>query len=82
MRTDHDLPLKIVIIAKQEGCRTMILISAMGSNKKFNIFYSRVKSLLEISLDEIGFEKFHILSLGLLLGKKLSLDLLSIFTNL
>ena len=69
MKIDHDLPLEISRIAQEEGCCTMILISSMGANSKSNIFYSRVKGLLEESLEEIGFEEFHILRPSLLLGK-------------
>ena len=43
MKIDHDLTLEISRIAKEEGCRTMILISSMGANSKSKIFYSRVK---------------------------------------
>ena len=70
MKIDHDLPLEISRIAQEEGCRTMILISSMGANSKSNIFYRRVKGLLEESLEEIGFEEFHILRPSLLLGKR------------
>ena len=70
MKIDHDLPLEISRIAKEEGCRTMILISSMGANSKSKIFYSRVKGLLEESLEKVGFEEFHILRPSLLLGKR------------
>ena len=70
MKIDHDLPLEISRIAKEEGCRTMILISSTGANSKSNIFYSRVKGLLEESLEEIGFEELHILRPSVLLGKR------------
>ena len=70
MKIDHDLPLEISRIAKEEGCRTMILISSMGANSKSNIFYSRVKGLLEEALEKIEFEEFHILRPSLLLGKR------------
>jgi len=70
MKIDHDLPLEISKIAKEEGCRTMILVSSMGANSKSNIFYRRVKGLLEESLEEIGFEEYHILRPSLLLGKR------------
>ena len=70
MKIDHDLPLEISRIAQEEGCCTMILISSMGANSKSNIFYSRVKGLLEESLEEVGFEEFHILRPSLLLGKR------------
>ena len=69
-KIDHDLTLKISKIAKEEGCRTMILISSIGANYESNIFYSKVKGLLEVSLKEIGFEELHILRPSLLLGKR------------
>ena len=70
MKIDHDLTFKISKIAKEEGCRTMILISSIGANYESKIFYSKVKGLLEISLKEIGFEELHILRPSLLLGKR------------
>ena len=51
MKTDHDLPLKLSRIAKEEGCRTMIHISSIGANNKSKIFYSKIKGLLEVSLE-------------------------------
>jgi len=48
----------------------MILISSSGANIKSNIFYSRVKSLLELSLEEIGFEEFNIQRPSLVMGKR------------
>ena len=53
MKIDHDLPLEISRIAKEEGCKTMILISSKGANSKSKIFYIRVKGLLEESLEKI-----------------------------
>ena len=70
MKIDHDLTFKISKIAKEGGCRTMILISSIGANYESKIFYSKVKGLLEISLKEIGFEELHILRPSLLLGKR------------
>ena len=70
MKFDHNLPMEISRIAKEEGCRTIILISSIGANSKSKIFYNRVKGLLEESLEDIGFEEFHILRPCLLLGKR------------
>ena len=70
MKIDHDLPLEISRIAKEEGYRTMILISSMGANSKSNIFYISVKGLLEEALEKIEFEEFHILRPSILLGKR------------
>ena len=70
MKIEHDLPLEISRIAKEEGCRTMILVSSIGANSKSNIFYISVKGLLEEALEEIEFEEFHILRPSILLGKR------------
>ena len=70
MKIDHELPLEISRIAKEEGCKTVILISSKGANSISKIFYIRVKGLLEESLEKIGFEEFHILRPSLLLGKR------------
>ena len=70
MKIDHDLPLEISRIAKEEGCKTIILISSKRANSISKIFYISVKGLLEESLEKIGFEEFHILRLSLLLGKR------------
>ena len=70
MKIDHDLPMEIARIAKEEGCRAITLISSIGANSKSKIFYIRVKGLLEESWEDIGFEEFHILRPSLLLGKK------------
>ena len=70
MKIDHDLIFKISKIAKEEGCKTMILISSIGANYESKIFYSKIKGLLEISLKEIGFEELHIIRPSLLLGKR------------
>ena len=70
MRIDHNLTVEISKIAKKEGCNTIILISSIGSNSKSNIFYKRVKGLLEESIEDIEFENFHIIRPSLLLGKR------------
>ena len=38
MKIDHDLPLGIAKLAKEEGCKTMILISSIGANRQSTIF--------------------------------------------
>ena len=50
MKIDHDLPIIISRIANEEGCRSMILISAMGVNNKSNIYYRHAKILLALAL--------------------------------
>ena len=70
MKIDHDLPLGIAKLAKEEGCKTMILISSIGANRQSPIFYNRIKGLLEEALGEIFFERLHILRPSIVLGKR------------
>jgi uncharacterized protein YbjT (DUF2867 family) len=68
MRIDHDLPLRIAEIAKEEGCRTLVLISSIGADSRSSIFYSRVKGLLENAWVALEFDQLHILRPSMLLG--------------
>ncbi|NQV50089.1 MAG: NAD-dependent epimerase/dehydratase family protein [Candidatus Marinimicrobia bacterium] len=70
MEVDHDIPLETARIAHAEGCKTFILISAVGANPQSSIFYSRVKGLLEEDLKELGFDRLFILRPGMLLGDR------------
>ena len=70
MEIDHDIPLETARIAQAEGCKTFILISAVGANPQSSIFYSRVKGLLEEDLKELDFDRLFILRPGMLLGDR------------
>lgn len=70
MQVDHDLPLEIARIAREEGCQQMILISSVGANADASVFYSMVKGQLEADLIELGFRSLYILRPSLLLGDR------------
>ncbi len=70
VRVDHDLPIEIAKIAKEEGCKSLVLISSVGANAQSKIFYSQVKGKTEEALEKLGFEQFHILRPSMLLGKR------------
>ncbi|NQT61640.1 MAG: oxidoreductase [Candidatus Marinimicrobia bacterium] len=67
---DHDIPLALAKIAREEGCNTFILVSSMGADAHSSIFYSRVKGQLEEALKAVGFPRLHILRPSLLLGDR------------
>jgi uncharacterized protein YbjT (DUF2867 family) len=67
---DHDIPLALAEIAREEGCHTFILVSSMGANAQSKIFYSRVKGQLEEALKGVGFPRLHILRPSMLLGDR------------
>jgi len=68
---DHDLPLKLAKIAREEGCKRFILVSSVGADARSKTFYLRVKGQLEAALKDIGFEALHILQPSMLLGDRL-----------
>jgi uncharacterized protein YbjT (DUF2867 family) len=66
---------------------TVILISALGANKKSYIFYNKIKGLLEEKIQSLGFERLIILRPSLLIGareEKRAIEALSqaLFKNL
>ena len=70
MEIDHDIPLNLAKIAREEGCQTFILVSSMGADADSKIFYSRVKGKLEQALKDVGFSQLHILRPSMLLGDR------------
>ena len=72
---DVGIPLAAARIARQQGARHFLLVSAAGANARSRIFYSRVKGEIEDSLRTIGFRSVTILRPSLLLGERSELRL-------
>ena len=70
VRVDHDIPLEISKMAKEEGCKTMILVSSVGADSSSKYFYTRMKGPLEEAIKDLEFETFHIIRPSLLLGNR------------
>lgn len=66
---DYDIPVKFGEIAKRNGVKGLVLLSAASANSKSRIFYSMMKGKLEEALDAIGFDPYVIFRPGLLLRK-------------
>lgn len=66
---DYEIPAKFAAIAKANGVRGTVLLSAYGAAAKSRIFYSRIKGQLEDAIAVMGFEKYIIFRPGLLLRK-------------
>lgn len=67
---DYQLPLQAATLAKAQGTRFCLCVSAVGANASSGIFYNRVKGELEQGLAELGFQKLLIYRPGLLLGQR------------
>ncbi len=69
-KVDYEYPLRLAEIAKQNGSKTYLLISALGSSKSSIIFYNRVKGEVEEAIGRLNFETFHILQPSLIIGER------------
>lgn len=69
-RIDVDYPIALANLAKKFGAKQYFVISSMGADAKSNIFYSRIKGLMEIALKGIGFQTLGIFRPSLLLGDR------------
>jgi uncharacterized protein YbjT (DUF2867 family) len=67
---DFDAPIALAKIAKQNGAKQFLLISALGANKNSSIFYNRIKGEVEEQLDNLQFQTTHILRPSLLTGNR------------
>ncbi|MBL7850412.1 MAG: oxidoreductase [Cyclobacteriaceae bacterium] len=70
-KVDHEYPLQLARLTKQQGARQFLLITAMGSDKSSSIFYNRVKGEVEEAIGNVGFEAFHIFQPSMLLGDRI-----------
>ena len=68
-RIDLRLPLTLAALAKRQGVKHFLCISAMGANSHSPFFYNRLKGQLEEGLTMMGFESLTLVRPSLLLGK-------------
>jgi uncharacterized protein YbjT (DUF2867 family) len=67
---DYTYPLTLAKISKAGGSKQFHLVSAMGADKRSNIFYNRVKGEIEEMISKEGFNILHIYRPSLLLGSR------------
>lgn len=69
-KVDFEYPLELARITKANGAEQFLLISALGADKKSNIFYNRVKGEVEEAIGQIGFKAYQIFRPSLLMGDR------------
>ena len=67
---DFDAPVMLANIAKENGSKKFLLISALGANKSSSIFYNQVKGEVEEAIEQVGLGTFHIFRPSLLVGSR------------
>lgn len=68
-KVDLRLPLSLAAMAKKQGVRQFLCVSAQGARKDSPFFYNRLKGMLEEGLTMMDFECLTLVRPSLLLGK-------------
>lgn len=69
-QVDFDYPLQVAQLAKAQGARHFLLVSALGANARSRVFYSRVKGELEEAIAALGFESVTFAQPSFLAGER------------
>jgi len=69
-RVDHDYPVLAASIAKENGARSVLLVSAIDANANSKIFYVRTKGEVEADIIALGFEHTYIFRPSILVGDR------------
>ena len=67
-KIDHDYPLKLAQLAKQNGVEQYHLVSAIGANRRSANVYTRMKGETEADVEKIGMKCLHIYQPSFLVG--------------
>lgn len=63
-RVDHDYQLEFAKIAKENGVKSFVLMSAFGAKATSSMFYNKMKGTLEQNLEKLNFTQLVILHPG------------------
>ena len=69
-KIDVDYPVAIARLASSHGAKKFLLVSSMNANSDSQIFYSKMKGMLEEEIKQIPFETTAIFRPSLLLGER------------
>lgn len=69
-RIDHDYPVLAAKSAKENGAKTVLLVSSIGANTKSKAFYTRTKGETEQDLINLDFDHTCIFRPSLILGNR------------
>lgn len=69
-RIDHDYPVLAAKSGKENGAKTVLLVSSIGANTKSKAFYTRTKGETEQDLINLDFDHTCIFRPSLILGNR------------
>ena len=70
LKIDYGIPVTIAKLCAKKHIKTLLVISAMGANKKSKIFYNRTKGKMEEAVIQEKIKKVYILQPSLIGGNR------------
>lgn len=67
---DHDYPVLAAKLARENGAKSVFLVSAVGANSKSAVFYVKMKGETEEDLINLNFEHTYIFRPSMILGNR------------
>ncbi|HNP18294.1 MAG TPA: oxidoreductase [Fulvivirga sp.] len=69
-KVDYEYPLETAKLAKEQGAKQYLIVTALGADANSKIFYNKVKGEVEDAISHLFFDTFHIFRPSLLLGPR------------
>ncbi len=69
-QVDHDYPVLAAQLAKENGAKSVFIVTAIGANSKSKIFYTKTKGDAERDILALNFEHTHIFQPSMILGSR------------
>jgi len=69
-QVDHDYPVLAARITKENGAKSVFLLTAVGANPNSKFFYARTKGETERDVIALNFEHTHIFRPSVILGNR------------
>jgi uncharacterized protein YbjT (DUF2867 family) len=67
-QVDHDYPVLAARTAKENGAKSVFVVSAIGANSNSTIFYTKTKGEVERDIIALDFEHTHIFEPSMIIG--------------
>lgn len=69
-KIDHDYPVLAARIARDNGTRSVFVVTAVGANAASGVFYIRTKGEIERDIIALGFDHTHIFRPSMIMGQR------------
>lgn len=69
-KIDHNYPVLAAKIAKENGAKSVFIVSSIGANANATIFYTKTKGETERDIIALNFEHTHIFQPSMILGNR------------